>query len=466
MPARDFGPNFSFMTSPAGIATPPASAELKRNISGLFLFLFILGDVLGAGIYALVGVIAGETGGAVWVPLGVALVLALLTAGSYAELVTKYPRAGGSAVFAARAYRSPIVSFLVGFSMLAAGVVSAAALALAFAGDYLSVFIDIPPIVGAMLFLVLVALINLRGIKESMQANFVMTAIELTGLLIVLIAVGVFIGGGNGEPGRLTEFNPDTTPVMAVMAGALLAYYSYVGFETSANIVEEIRDPARVYPRTLFAALITAGVLYMLVAAASTITLAPDVLADSTGPLLAVVKETGAGVPPWLFSAIALIAVANGCLLTMIMASRLTYGMAKQTLLPRPLGRVLASRGTPWVAIVVTTIVAVALTFTGDLSTLANTVVLLLLFVFLSTNVAVLVLRRDPVEHEHFTVWRVIPVLGALSCIGLMTQQSGEVWLRGGILIAVGVVLYFSTRWWSKKGHSADAPADDHHIAS
>ncbi|MCW4386350.1 APC family permease [Salinibacterium sp. SYSU T00001] len=439
------------MTSPSGVATPPASAGLKRNISGLFLFLFILGDVLGAGIYALVGVMAGETGGAIWVPLGIALVLALLTAGSYAELVTKYPRAGGSAVFAERAFRTPLVSFLVGFSMLSAGVVSAAALALAFAGDYLSVFIQIPPVLGAILFLVLVALVNLRGIKESMQANFVMTAIELTGLLIVLICVAVFVGGGNGDPGRLTEFNPNTTPFLAVMAGALLAYYSYVGFETSANIVEEIRDPARVYPRTLFAALITAGVLYMLVAAASTITLAPEELADSTGPLLAVVEETGVAMPSWLFSAIALIAVANGCLLTMIMASRLTYGMAKQHLLPAPLGRVLPRRGTPWVSIIVTTIVAMALTFTGDLSTLANTVVLLLLFVFLSTNVAVLVLRRDKVEHKHFTVWRVIPVLAVLSCIGLMTQQSGEVWLRSLILLGVGVVLYFATRWWTKR---------------
>jgi APA family basic amino acid/polyamine antiporter len=438
--------------APAPVPTPPESAGLKRNISGLFLFLFILGDVLGAGIYALVGVIAGETGGAVWLPLGVALLLALLTAGSYAELVTKYPRAGGSAVFAERAYRTPIVSFLVGFCMLAAGVVSAAALALAFAGDYLSVFIDIPPIVGATLFLVLVALINLRGIKESMLANFVMTAIELTGLLIVIICVSVFVSGGGGDFSRVTEFNPDTTPFLAVMAGALLAYYSFVGFETSANIVEEIRDPARVYPRTLFAALITAGVLYMLVAAAATVTLPVDELVDSSGPLLAVVEETGVGVPPWLFSAIALIAVANGCLLTMIMASRLTYGMAKQHLLPAPLGKVLPKRGTPWVSIIVTTIAAMGLTFTGDLTTLANTVVLLLLFVFLSTNIAVLVLRRDAVEHDHFRVWTAIPVLGALSCIGLMTQQAGEVWLRGGILIAVGAVLYFATRWWSKRG--------------
>jgi amino acid transporter len=432
---------------------PPTSDRpgLKRNITGLFLFLFILGDVLGAGIYALVGEIAGQTGGAVWIPLGVALVLALLTAGSYSELVTKYPKAGGSAVFAEKAYRTPVVSFLVGFCMLAAGVVSAAALALAFSGDYLAQFIDIPPVLGAILFLVLVALINLRGIKESMQANFVMTAIELTGLLIVLIAVAIFVGGGGGDVSRLTEFTPGTPPFLAVMAGALLAYYSYVGFETSANIVEEIRNPSKVYPRTLFAALITAGILYMLVAAASTLTVPVEELADSTGPLLTVIEATGTGIPGWLFSAIALIAVANGALLTMIMASRLAYGMAEQGLMPPALGRVLPGRGTPWVAIIVTTVVAIVLTFTGGLAVLAGTVVVLLLFVFLSTNIAVLVLRRDKVEHEHFRVWTAIPVLATLSCLALMTQQGWEVWLRAGILIAVGAVLFLGSKLWSRQ---------------
>ncbi|PWB96621.1 APC family permease [Salinibacterium hongtaonis] len=447
------------MTSAKDASLGPDPSGLKRNITGLFLFLFILGDVLGAGIYALVGEIAGQTGGAVWIPLGVALVLALLTAGSYSELVTKYPKAGGSAVFAEKAYHSPLISFLVGFCMLAAGVVSAAALALAFSGDYLAQFIEIPPVLGAILFLVLVALINMRGIKESMQANFVMTSIELSGLLIVLIAVGIFVGGGGGDATRLTEFTPGTTPFLAVMAGALLAYYSYVGFETSANIVEEIRNPAKVYPRTLFAALITAGLLYMLVAAAATITVPVDSLADSTGPLLTVIEATGTGIPGWLFSAIALIAVANGALLTMIMASRLAYGMAKQGLMPAALGRVLPQRGTPWVAIVATTLVAMVLTFTGGLAVLAGTVVVLLLFVFLSTNIAVLVLRRDKVDHDHFRVWTVIPVLGALSCIGLMTQQGGDVWLRAGILIAIGAVLFLASRLWGRR--SARRPQEE-----
>lgn len=420
--------------------------KLKRGITGPLLFLFILGDVLGAGIYALMGVLAEDVGGVLWAPLVAALVLALLTAGSYAELVTKYPKAGGAAVFAERAFKQPVLSFLIGFCMLAAGVTSAAGLALAFAGDYLSTFIDVPAVPAAMVFLVLVACLNARGISESMKSNMVMTVIELSGLLIVIVAVAVMVGGGRGEVDRITQFPDGSVPAMAILGGAIVAYYSFVGFETSANVAEEIRNPSKVYPAALFGALVTAGVVYALVGIASAIALPANELSESSGPLLAVVGASGVNVPDWLFSAIALVAVANGALLTMIMSSRLAYGMAEHGLLPSVLNRVLPQRRTPWVAIVATTVVAMVLTLVGDLSTLAETVVLLLLFVFISTNVAVLVLRRDTVEHDHFRVWTFVPVLGVLSCLLLLTQQTATVWLFGAILLAVGAVLYLAAR--------------------
>ncbi|BBY18808.1 APC family permease [Mycolicibacterium litorale] len=427
-------------------ADESADGKLKRKITGPLLYLFILGDVLGAGIYALMGVLAEDVGGVLWAPLIVALLLALLTAGSYAELVTKYPKAGGAAVFAERAFKQPAVSFLVGFSMLAAGVTSAAGLALAFAGDYLSTFIDVPAIPAAIVFLALVAALNARGISESVKSNVVMTVIELSGLLIVIIAVAVMVGGGRGEVSRVGEFPDGATPALAILAGAIVAYYSFVGFETSANVAEEIRNPSKVYPTALFGALITAGVVYALVGIASAIALPADELSQSSGPLLDVVAAAGVGVPDWLFSAIALVAVANGALLTMIMSSRLTYGMAEHGLLPTVLSRVLPQRRTPWVAIVATTVVAMLLTLVGELSTLAETVVLLLLFVFISTNVAVLVLRRDRVDHDHFQVWTAVPVLGVASCVLLMTQQTAKVWLFAAIMLVVGGVLYAAAR--------------------
>ncbi|MFS0897977.1 APC family permease [Mycolicibacterium litorale] len=425
---------------------PATDGKLKRKITGPLLFLFILGDVLGAGIYALMGVLAQDVGGVLWAPLLIALLLALLTAGSYAELVTKYPKAGGAAVFAERAFKQPAVSFLVGFSMLAAGVTSAAGLALAFAGDYLSTFIDVPAIPAAIVFLALIAALNARGISESVKSNVVMTVIELSGLMIVIVAVAVMVGGGRGEVGRVGEFPDGATPALAILAGAIVAYYSFVGFETSANVAEEIRNPSKVYPSALFGALVTAGVVYALVGLASAIALPADELAESSGPLLDVVAAAGVGVPNWLFSAIALVAVANGALLTMIMSSRLTYGMAEHGLLPSVLSRVLPQRRTPWVAIVATTVVAMLLTLVGELSTLAETVVLLLLFVFISTNIAVLVLRRDHVDHDHFRVWTAVPVLGVASCVLLMTQQTAKVWLFAAIMLGVGALLYALAR--------------------
>ncbi len=420
---------------------------LRRAITGKLLFVFILGDVLGAGIYALVGQIAGKVGGAVWVPLLLALVMALLTATSYAELVTKYPRAGGAAVFARKAYRSPLVSFLVGFCMLAAGVTSAAGLAVAFAGDYLTALIDVPAPAATLVFLAVVAALNARGIQESLRANVAMTVIEVSGLVLVVVLAGIVLGRGDGDPGRVLEFDSGSTPAVAVLGAALLAYYSFVGFETSANVAEELRDVRRVYPRALFGALLAAGLIYVLVGVAISVVAPADRLAASTGPLLDVVAIADVGVPARLFSMIALVAVANGALLTMIMASRLTFGMARDGLLPGVLTRVLPQRKTPWTAIVATTAVAMILSATGSVAALAETVVLLLLVVFVSTNLAVLVLRRDR-DHEgdHFRAPTVAPVLALGTCVALMTQQTASTWLRAGVLVLVGLGLYVLAR--------------------
>ncbi|WP_342655454.1 APC family permease [Pseudomonas sp. F3-2] len=438
-------------------AISQSSSALKRAVSGPMLLLFILGDVLGAGVYALAGTIAGQVGGAVWVPLLIALLFALLTAGSYAELVTKYPHAGASAVFAGKAFRSPLISFLVGFCMLAAGVTSAAGLSLAFAGDYLSPFIEVSPHYAALAFLAVIALLNARGIKESLSANLVMTLIEISGLLIVIFAAAWFFRSGEADLGRAMTFKAGIDPAVAVLSAALLAFYSFVGFETSANLAEEIRNVRTTYPRALFGALLVAGAIYMGVAIAAAAVMPVEQLLHSSAPLLEVVKASGLGIPPRLFAFIALVAVANGALLTMIMSSRLAYGMARQGLLPGPLTYVLPTRRTPGVAILVTSVLAVILTLTGSLATLAQTVVLLLLFVFISTNLAVLVLRKDKVQTPHFRVPTWVPVLGIASCLLLLSQQSLDTWLRAGALLLVGVVLHAITR---AGGVRPVAPAD------
>ncbi|MGW8926536.1 APC family permease [Streptomyces rubiginosohelvolus] len=401
------------------------------------LYFFILGDVLGAGVYVLVGQVAAESGGAVWVPLLVAMCLSLLTAASYAELVTKYPRAGGASHYATLAF-GPFLGFLAGFCMLAAGVVSVAALARGFGGDYLTEFVTLPVAVVTIAFLTLLALLNARGIKESTRANVVATVIEVGGLLLVA-CLGIWVVlRGDGNLGRLTELGTSQEgPMAAVLSGAVLAYYSFVGFETSVNVAEETREPRRSYPRALFGALLTAGAVYALVGASASAAVPTQRLTESSGPLLEVVRAAG-GVPTELFSAVALVAVANGALLTGIMSSRLAYGMARDGLLPRFLTKVLPGRRTPWAAIAATTALSLLLALTGDVSTLASTLVLLLLVVFFLVNTSLLVLRRGTTPGPHFRAPTAVPVCGALSCVLLATQIEHDVWLRGMIVLAVG----------------------------
>ena len=447
-------PNVS--SAKASISTTQRTG-LRRHITGPLLFLFILGDVLGAGIYALMGMLAATVGGALWAPMLLALLLALLTAGSYAVLVTKYPKAGGAAIFAERAYGQPVVSFLVGFAMLAAGITSAAGLALAISGTYMSAIVDVPQLPAALIFLLLVACLNARGISESMKGNMVMTLIEVSGLVIVIVAGAMVWASGTGDVSRVTQFPSGVHPATATLGAAIIAYYAFVGFETSANVAEEVKEPHKVYPAALFGALLVAGLVYVLVGLAVGSALPAGELAASKAPLLAVVEASDLNFPSWLYGLIALVAVANGCLLTMIMSSRLAFGMAEQRLLPTVLARLLPNRGTPWVAIAVTTLASMALAVMGNLQALAETVVLLLLGVFISTNVAVLVLRKDKVAPPHFQVWSIIPVLGIASCLLLLMQQTAQVWLFGAGFLVLGLALYMLARWATRR---KAAPSD------
>jgi basic amino acid/polyamine antiporter, APA family len=434
-----------------------STGGLRRVISGRMLLLFVVGDVLGAGIYALVGEVGGRVGGAIWTAFVAALGLALFTAFAYAELVTKYPKAAGAALYVNKAWRRPFVTFLVAFAVMCSGLTSAAALSRAFGGDYLSVFVGVPTVAAALLFMVAVALVNFRGISDSVRLNVVLTSIELTGLLLVVVIGIAAIAGGGGavDAGRALEFKQGTSIAAAIMGGAGLAFFALIGFEDSVNVAEEARDPSRDYPRALLGGLLIAGTVYLLVTIVASMVVPTARLAGSDGPLLEVVQAGPLSMPTKVFSAIALFALANGALINMIMASRILYGMANEGILPRALGRVDERRGTPWVAIATTTAIAMVLIVSGDLSGLADTTVLLLLLVFTAVNVAVLVLRRDRVAHRHFRAPTAIPVIGAAVSVGLMTTKEPAVFARAGALLLVGTAFWGLNCWI--RGHHAEA---------
>jgi amino acid transporter len=434
---------------------------LNRTIGRKLLILFIVGDILGAGIYALTGEVAGEVGGALWIPFVVAFVVAALTASSYAELVGKYPKAAGAALYTNRAFGIPFVTFIVAFAVMCSGITSASTAARTFGGDYLAEFVTLPVVLVAFAFLVMLALINFRGVGESVKANVVLTIIEVTGLLVI-IAIGAYaVLSGDGDPGRLTEIDTGSDGVvLGLLGGAALAFFALVGFEDSVNMAEEVHEPNRSFPRALFIGLAVTGTIYVLVALTSSLLVAPGKLEKSSGPLLEVVKAGGLDFPPKLFALIALVAVTNTALINMLMASRLVYGMSREGIVPRLLGRVHDGRRTPFVAIIFTTLIGFGLVSTSKVEDLGDTTSLLLLCVFAVVNVAVLVLRREPSDHEHYRTPTALPVLGVITCVVLASPFVGReasVYVTTGILLAIGVLLWLVNRAFVGKSGDIDA---------
>ncbi|GAA3219777.1 APC family permease [Pseudonocardia petroleophila] len=430
-----------------GVTTATAQPELKRAIGPKLLLFFVIGDILGAGIYALMGSVAGKIGGALWLPFLLAFVVAFLTAFSYLELVGKYPRAAGAALYTHKAFGINFLTFMVTFTVMASGVTSAATAAKAFGDTYLREFVELPTWAVAGAFILGLALINFRGVGESVKANVVLTVIELSGLLLI-IGVGLYaVAQGQGEPARLTQIDTgDSTALLAITSATGLAFFAMVGFEDSVNMAEECHSPAKIFPRAMLWGMGAAAAIYVVIAVLSSLLVPAGELEEAgSGALLRVLEVGAPGFPLALFAVIGLFAVMNSALINMLMASRLLYGMSNERVIPSVFGRVHEGRRTPWVAIVFTSVIAVILVASADITLLGGTTSLLLLLVFTIVNIAVLVLRRRPVEHDHFRAPSWSPWLGIALCGFLVTPLSGKPfaeYLVAGVLLVVGVVLW------------------------
>ncbi|MBA3523956.1 MAG: APC family permease [Geodermatophilaceae bacterium] len=429
--------------------------SLKQVMGPGLLLLFIIGDILGTGIYALTGTVAAEVGGIVWAPFLVAFGVALITAFSYLELVTKYPKAAGAALYTHKAFGVHFITFIVAFAVMSSGITSASTAARAFAANFGEAFdLDLGEGLAvtavALLFMGLVAAVNFRGVGESVKANVVLTCVELSGLLIIIIIGMYALGVGDGDFSRVTEANTgDRSLLGGVIVATTIAFFAMVGFEDSVNMAEECKKPSRIFPKVLLTGLFVTGIIYVLVSISAIALVPAEQLSEGETPLLQVVEAGAPSFPIGIFAFITMFAVANSALINMLMASRMVYGMSREGVLPAAFGRVHRSRRTPWVAIIFTTLLAVGLiTFVGEIPSLGSVTSLLLLCVFTVVNIAVLVLRRDPVEHDHFHTPTPVAVLGALSCGFLATPFTGrEAGLYGiaGAILAIGVVLWVVT---------------------
>ncbi|HEX7352577.1 APC family permease [Brachybacterium sp.] len=461
--------------TPAASAGAPDAADdgqpaLKKAITPKLLLLFIVGDILGTGVYSLTGKVAGEVGGAGWIPILIAFAVAMVSALSYVEMVTKYPQAAGAALYVHKAFGIHFLTFMVTFAVLSSGITSASTSAIFLSENVLKAFALEEPLGDsagavattiALVFLVLVALINLRGVAESVTANVVLTFIELTGLALVIVVGFYALGRGEADLSRvvLFETQDDKSFMMAIIGATALAFFSMVGFEDSVNMAEETVDPVKNFPRALIGGLSITGVIYVLISILAVSVVPIGQLTESTTPLLEVVKVGAPDIPiDTIFAFISIFAVANTVLINMMMASRLLYGMSKQGVLPGFLKGVLRGRRTPWAGIVFSTVLAFALVLSvryvlaeGTISALGGTTALLLLAVFGMVNISVLVLRKDTVDVRHFRTPTVLPVIGAITSFALVSPlaQPAQNYVIAGGLLAIGLLLYIITWFYN-----------------
>jgi amino acid transporter len=483
------------MSNPAAEGTLEHS-ELKRSITAKQLYFYVVGDVLGSGIYVLIGLVAAAVGGAFWLAFLAGVAVATVTGLAYAELVTKYPQAAGASLYINKAFRSPVLTFFITICMLSANMAAVGSLASGFVRYFAGVIglpedAIVPTLLIALAFVALITVINLIGISESVAVNVIMTFIELSGLLIIMVIGLIALFTGIADPAVLTQFNVEGgvgSQAIAVLAGVSLAFFAMTGFENAANVAEETIDPSRAFPRALIGGMLTAGVVYVLVSLSAALAVPIDTLAGNT--LLEVIR---AGILPIsvgfmlvLFGLIAMIAISNTALVTVVAQSRILYGMAREDVVPGVFAKVHPTRRSPYVALLFGAAVVGALLAIGagiqltgsDLDIvdrLATITVVFLLFIYALVIVACLRLRGQDETADTYranTPLLFVGIVGNLAVLAytVIDDPASLLWVAG--LLAVGLVLYLAQRFSSGKRlreqgadldnlGTADAPTTD-----
>jgi len=393
---------------------------LKRSLTLPLLTLYGLGNILGAGIYVLIGKVSGVAGLLTPLSFFVASLLVVTTAFTYSELSSRYPVSAGEAVYLFKAFGNKYSALIIGLMITTTGVLSASTITVGFVG-YLQIFIDINKYLAIIPILLLLSALAIWGIKQSIQAAALLTLIEISGLLIIIwfgrdylsnIDTQIYINA--------FAFN-DAALWVGVFAGAFLAFYAFIGFEDMVNVAEEVKNPEKNMPRAILLSLAIATIIYTLVSLIAVNTIAPQTLAEHDAPL-ALIYQQLSGFSPNLIAGIGMLAIINGALIQIIMASRVLYGMSRQHWLPEVLSRVNTTTGTPIYATLLTALIIAILALWLPIITLAELTSLFILIIFSLMHLTLISIKTNKqsvssnVRQYHIA----IPIVGLVTNTGFV----------------------------------------------
>ncbi len=401
--------------------------SLKRRLSFSLLMLYGLGTILGAGIYVLIGKVAGVAGMYAPIAFLVAGVLAGLSSYSFAKLSQRYPRASGEAFYVRQAFSLSWLAPLVGWMVVATGVISSATIARGFTG-YLSVYVDWPEIFVMTVLLSALVLLACWGVAESVSVAALITIIELLGLVFVIWMARSYL---SDLPMRLPELLPpfEAAIWLSIMLGGFLAFYAFMGFEDMVNMAEEVKEPEKTMPKAIFTALAIASVLYMAVAVVAVLALPAAQLAESKAPLVDLLNQQNAQAGH-IIALISLVAVVNGALVQLIMGARVIYGMARQGMAAKQLGHIWPKTHTPLRATLLVGLLIWLFAVFFPLVVLAKFTSTIVVMVFTLVNFAQLRLHlREHGASRRPQGW-LIPLVAAMMCLLFLAIQCWT-WVSG-----------------------------------
>ncbi len=414
------------------------SGTLKKELTLTSLILYGVGIILGAGVYALIGAGAGLAGNMLWLAFLLGAVIATFTGLSYAELAGMFQKEAAEYVYTKKAFRKEWLSFLVGWVLIGASIISAAVVALAF-GGYLSYLIGGDTVIFAVLLIGILSILNYIGIKESAFFNNFASIIEAGGLLLV-VGIGLLFGGNTS----VDYFELPPLEFAGIISAISVIYFAFIGFENIANISEEAKDGRRIVPKAIIISLAISSFLYMLLSFAVLQLISWEELASSPAPLTAAVERA---VPAFgiVISIIALFATSNTVLIILISASRILYGISSQGSLPA-LYSAISKRGTPYVAIIFAGIAAALAAMYGDIKAVAQLTDLGIFIAYFFVNIALIQLRISGKTGSTFRSPSIgnIPVLaviGAVSSLFMLLYFEVSTWIiQLGIIFAGAAV--------------------------
>ncbi|MCK9992158.1 MAG: basic amino acid/polyamine antiporter, APA family [Alphaproteobacteria bacterium] len=423
--------------------------DLNRSLNFVQLAFYGIGSIVGAGVYSVIGAAAGDTGNHLWLSFITAGFAAFLTALSYAEMASMFPKSGAEYQFLKRAFPDqPIFSFMAGWLIALNAAATSATVALAFAG-YLNVFISTPQFLTGFMLLAACTAINIAGIRESTWVGISLVCIEIMGLLII-----IWSGFESGGMTKSFESPPGLNNAPGIFAAAALIFFVYIGFEDVANLSEETKNPQKNVPNALLFSVFITSILYVFVAVSVIAISDPQSLAASNSPL----TDVAGAVAPWrgqALGAAALFATASTALISLLAISRMLFAMARDGDMPKLLSRTWTKKQTPWVASLVLFGAACLLLLLGQIKMVASISSFGVLMVFTAVQISVIALRySQPDTIRPFSVplalgrFPILPAIGIIMTLALITQFEPVVYLVGGGVVTLGVMVFMVQKKW------------------